>query len=323
MITNVFSQATLPMRSRMSPHSPHITLNPYSTQLVDNLNRMMVAGPGGHIYQVASISPQQLTNLTNTLKKKKCVGGHSGPCTGQHSRMNTPLQSDSSCRSDSLTPLGQDTDTELLPVTSAANEVVFRAVSPHGHVYWEIDPKRVRAGQHGPASDDTDTQTDLHNMSDFSEDDGSKVTSGSAASDRSRQSSRFSDHRPLLASASPCHMMQPLPEAILTPQPPVTSFSPSHRFSSLQKSSGVPGPQAQFSTRTRLGRTQPRQRQEAEPQQYQGGQTEQLQQQVQIPDLRRLPVQVKSSEYIMAKIQSHMDRRGTRGPAPTKQEREV
>ena len=30
-----------------------------------------------------------------------------------------------------------------------------------------------------------------------------------------------------------------------------------------------------------------------------------MQQQVQIPDLRRLPVSVKSSEYIMAKIQTH------------------
>ena len=133
-----YLQATLPMRSRMSPHSPHITLNPYSTQLVDNLNRMMVTmggDQGGHIYQVTNvISPAQLTQLTNTLKKKKCVGGHSGPC--QHpSRLNTPVNSDSSCRSESLTPLGQDTmttETELLPVTS---EVVFRAVSPHGHVY--------------------------------------------------------------------------------------------------------------------------------------------------------------------------------------------
>ena len=66
-------QATLPLRSRMSPH---ITLNPYSTQLVDNINRMMA---GGHIYQVAQVSPQ-LSQLTNTQKKKKCVGGHSGPC---------------------------------------------------------------------------------------------------------------------------------------------------------------------------------------------------------------------------------------------------
>ena len=316
-------QATLPLRARMS--SPHITLNPYSTQLVDNLNRMMVAGPGGHIYQVASISPAQLTNLTNTLKKKKCVGGHSGPCQHAGQRTMTPLHSDSSCRSDSLTPLGPDTDTELLP--SAATEVVFRAVSPHGHVYWEIDPKRVR-GQH---ASDEDTQTDLHNMSDFSEDDGSKVTSVSAASDRSRQSSsRFSDHRPLLASSSPCHMMQPLPEAVLSglAASPVSSYSPTHRFSSLQKTSGLtsPGPQPQFSTRTRLGRTQPRLRPEAEPQQppYHSPDmrmTEQLQQQVQIPDLRRLPVSVKSSEYIMAKIQSHMDRKGNR--APSRQEREV
>ena len=28
------------------------------------------------------------------------------------------------------------------PATSNHDEVVFRAVSPHGHVYWEIDPSR-------------------------------------------------------------------------------------------------------------------------------------------------------------------------------------
>ena len=28
------------------------------------------------------------------------------------------------------------------PATTNNDEVVFRAVSPHGHVYWEIDPSR-------------------------------------------------------------------------------------------------------------------------------------------------------------------------------------
>ena len=270
-------QATLPLRSRMSPH---ITLNPYSTQLVDNINRMMA---GGHIYQVARspVSPH-LAHLTNTLKKKKCVGGHSGPC--QHS--------DGSVRSEA------DTESEILP----SSDVVFRAVSPHGHVYWEIDPKRpnkLSAG--GVTVSDEDTTNDLHNMSDFSEDDAR-----AAASDRSRQSSsRFSDSRPLINS-SPSHLMSPLPLS-----------SPAQRFTSLQKVSGqvpvmaAPG----FSTRTRLSR--PGQRLERGPgdlypdhgQQFQTAdfrRNEQLQQQIQIPDLRRIPVTVKSSEYIMAKIQNHM-----------------
>ena len=271
--------------------SPHITLNPYSTQLVDNINRMMA---GGHIYQVAQVSPQ-LSQLTNTLKKKKCVGGHSGPCL--HS-----LHSDTSGRSEA------DTESDIL----ASSDVVFRAVSPHGHVYWEIDPKRPNklvGGQPQPHPSDTeDTNNDLHNMSDFSEDDPR-----AAASDRSRQSSsRFSDSRPLINS-SPCHLMSPLPESLtsLTSSHP-RLVSPSARFSSLQK---VPGPQvpvtsqAGFSTRTRLARPGQRLRSS----QDQGGQqdpglefrrTEQLQQQVQIPDLRRIPVSVASSEYIMAKIQT-------------------
>merc|ERR1719210_3101706 len=41
--------------------------------------------PQHHIYQVA-MTPQ-LSNLTNTLKKKKCVGGHRGECL--HSRTMT------------------------------------------------------------------------------------------------------------------------------------------------------------------------------------------------------------------------------------------
>ena len=297
----IFLQATLPLRARMSPH---ITLNPYSTQLVDNINRMMA---GGHIYQVANMAPMSphLTHLTNTLKKKKCVGGHSGPC--QHS--------DSSVRSEA------DTESEILP----SSDVVFRAVSPHGHVYWEIDPKRpnkLSAG--GQIHSDEDTNNDLHNMSDFSEDEAR-----AAASDRSRQSSsRFSDSRPLINS-SPCHLMSPLPESLASVSP-----SPAQRFHSLQK---APGQMTQmrspgFSTRTRLSRPGPRLRGQeqdrvvAVPEHFHQLQSadfrrnEHVQQQVQIPDLRRIPVTVKSSEYIMAKIQNHMA--GTTGHRQTKQGRE-
>ena len=75
------NMATLPMRAAIPLPEGHIIVNPYSTQhpystqLVDNLNRMMVGGQqvahGGHIYQVA-MSPQ-LSLLTNTLRKKKCL----------------------------------------------------------------------------------------------------------------------------------------------------------------------------------------------------------------------------------------------------------
>ena len=300
------NMATLPMRAAIPLPEGHIIVNPYSTQhpystqLVDNINRMMVGGqqvPVSHIYQVA-MSPQ-LSLLTNTLRKKKCLGGHPGPC-----HHNSPHHSDMSQHSDSLTP-PPTTETELLPGSA---EVVFRAVSPHGHVYWEIDPKRPNKLQSDHPSDE-DTTNDLHNMSDFSEDDGKVL------SDRSRQSSsRFSDHRPLISS-SPAHrtLLAPLPEAHL---------SPSHRelrFNSLQKAQ--PQQPSGFSTRTRLRAGRAGGRESAQEQSYV---PEQLQQQVQIPDLRRMPVTVKSSEYIMAKIQDHMEQRSVqRGPAGGQKERQV
>ena len=68
------NQATLPMRAPIPVPATHITLNPYSTQLVDNINRMMAGGqqvPVNHIYQVA-MSPQ-LSQLTNTLKNQNSI----------------------------------------------------------------------------------------------------------------------------------------------------------------------------------------------------------------------------------------------------------
>merc|ERR1719414_1598493 len=223
----------------------------------------------------------------------------------------TPLQSDSSVRSDSLTPLGDnDTDTEILP-HSTAQDVVFRAVSPHGHVYWEIDPKRANKLAQSEHPSDEDTTNDLHNMSDFSEDDGKVI------SDRSRQSSsRFSDNRPLI-SGSPGHrpLLAPLPEGNLGNH---FNNSPTQiqRFNSLQKAQPQQPPHQGFSTRTRLraGRSSSGHSGRESAQDQQAFVPETLQQQVQIPDLRRIPVTVKSSEYIMAKIQNHMDQRNI--PAP-------
>ena len=65
------------------------------------------------------MSPQ-LVKLTNTLrtKKKMCQGSHPDQdqtCSANHSE-----------------------------------EVVFRAVSPHGHVYWEIEPKNQHIVQDSP-----------------------------------------------------------------------------------------------------------------------------------------------------------------------------
>merc|ERR1719282_302018 len=101
----------------MSKPRPHITLNPYSTQLVDNLNMMMPNTSSSNSNSSAStnstslgnnhqnMSPQ-LMNLTNTLRRS-----------------------------------------ETLP-SQNHEDVIYRSVSPHGHVYWEIDPNQVYGGSH-------------------------------------------------------------------------------------------------------------------------------------------------------------------------------
>merc|ERR1712110_280305 len=94
------------------------------------------------------------------------------------------------------------------------SDVVFRAVSPHGHVYWEINPKQGHQHQqkqqqqqghpqqqHGrsqnSSSSDENTHSDLQNISDLSDDDNRAI------SEMSRQSSsRFSESRPLIYSSS-------------------------------------------------------------------------------------------------------------------------
>ena len=101
----------------------NITMNPYNTYVDDRLNYIKnneVEGLAAtrRLRDSVYMSPQ-LVQLTNTLRrgKKVCQGGHSDNC--QHVN-----------------------DSTMLP----EKEVVFRAVSPHGHVYWEIDPTRGTMG---------------------------------------------------------------------------------------------------------------------------------------------------------------------------------
>ena len=240
-----------------------VTLNPYSNQLVDNINKMM----GDNLCYDTAMNPQ-LARLTATLRKKQMSeggarvggGGGGGGCLLQGGRVVDP------------------------------SDVVFRAVSPHGHVYWEINPKQ-QPGQQGQthrsqhsSSDETNTNSDLQNISDLSDDEAR------AASEMSRQSSsRFSESRPLIYSSSS------------------SSTSPGHSATTEQ---------VQYNLATR-GRFVPRPRYQDEVYAYAATDfsagpgslvPEQVQSQVQIRDCRAVPVSVKSKEYIMAKIADYTER---------------
>merc|ERR1719270_1248442 len=109
------------------------------------------------------MSPQ-LVKLTNTLRSKKKM------CQGSH-----PDQ-DQTC-----------------PDTS---EVVFRAVSPHGHVYWEIEPKNM--GHHNVVESSPVPQNLRHIPNPNGVFD---ATNGIDPSSR-QSSSRYSDNHPLISGSS-------------------------------------------------------------------------------------------------------------------------
>ena len=110
-------QQPLPSRSYLTLQGQgqgHVTLNPYhyyGEDLHDGLAATL------HLRDSVYMSPQ-LVRLTNTLRSKKKV------CQGPH-------------------PDQQNNCNAVTTKESSHDEVVFRAVSPHGHVYWEIDPSRA------------------------------------------------------------------------------------------------------------------------------------------------------------------------------------
>ena len=230
-----------------------------------------------HLRDAVYMSPQ-LVNLTNTLRsKKKCQAGHlgGGNCPQVRQEQQQP---------------------ELLD-----GEVVFRAVSPHGHVYWEIDPKANNGSSSVVTVSDEDESRAIQ-------------TSSSDMSRTSRQSSsRYSDNRPLIAVNNNSSSGESTPQVLVNPfadvqllsnsvtSSPVKSnlseSSSSRRFSSLRNNS-----QQHFRNHQLIHGT--RKKNSLTP-------AEHLQEQVQIRDLRSIPVNIKSNEYILAKIQDHMTRGGS------------
>ena len=264
-----------------------VTLNPYSTQLVDNLNKMM-GTEGGEVCYDNTMNPQ-LARLTATLRKKQ--RGEEGVAAGRSGVELVHSPAHPTC-----------------PINPT--EVVFRSISPHGHVYWEINPagkpgpgpgpSRGAAARPGPASSsDENTNSDLQNISDFSDDDQR------AHSEMSRQSSsRFSESRPLIYSSS-------------------ASTSPGHSAASAASSDLARTAVTNDARSTRLGRPvgRPNAPWAVPPHfheevyayaatDFSGSPpvSEQVQSQVQIRDCRALPVSVKSKEYIMAKIADYTER---------------
>ena len=137
-----------------------------------------------HLRDSVYMSPQ-LVKLTHTLRNKKKVCTQNGHEPSNH---------------------------------SPSEEVVFRAVSPHGHVYWEIEPHR-RPGQQQPLEDPYG----------------------------SRQSSRYSDNHPLISDGSNTSGHQQQPSVLVNPFADVQMISnhsspvhyrldssPELRFSSLR-----------------------------------------------------------------------------------------
>ena len=129
------------LRSIKQPvHSKYInvTMNPYNPghEVVGDTHMYERDGMLATQYLRDSVYMNpKLMQLTNTLRrgKKVCQGGHSPeerPCSTfvDSSEANTMTSQ----------PIPHQNDSTMLP----ESEVVFRAVSPHGHVYWEIDPTR-------------------------------------------------------------------------------------------------------------------------------------------------------------------------------------
>jgi len=279
-----------------------VTLNPYSTQLVDNINKMM--GSEQEAVYDNTMNPQ-LAKLTATLRKKiRCEQGHPGPC-----------------RQACIERQQQKVPAVHHPRGVNPEEVVFRAVSPHGHVYWEINPseqqkanhQRVPGGnksQHSTTSEDTNTNSDLQNISDFSDDDN-----GRAASEMSRQSSsRFSESRPLIYSSSASTSTSPghsagTPADLVRHAVINDAQLNTARASGLQPRPRVPGGQM---GRPAWNTASPNFHDEvyayAATDFSQGETMHPHQAGMQVRDCRAVPVSVKSREYILAKIADYTER---------------
>lgn len=139
------SAATLNTTTRLGHisqpvHSKYInvTMNPYNAMPEDGTN-LDIERDGmlatQYLRDSVYMNPK-LAQLTSTLRrgKKVCQGGH---MPDEHTRRENHGKIGNASNG-IYSPNHNQNDLTMLP----ENEVVFRAVSPHGHVYWEIDPTR-------------------------------------------------------------------------------------------------------------------------------------------------------------------------------------
>eukprot|EP00096_Caligus_rogercresseyi_P002638 TRINITY_DN1483_c0_g1_i2.p1 TRINITY_DN1483_c0_g1~~TRINITY_DN1483_c0_g1_i2.p1 ORF type:complete len:1014 (-),score=273.48 TRINITY_DN1483_c0_g1_i2:685-3726(-) len=215
---------------------------------------------------VVYMSPQ-LSQLTNTLKAKK------KHCNGDHFTLEASHRSHVDCHH------SMKNDDTILP----EKEVVFRAVSPHGHVYWEIDPKKE---EESTTSDDVSRQSS-HRYSDNrslirdEDEEGRVVSPSSSSSPANVLVNPFAELSMISESSSNSHMQLSDPGRFHSLRPQ----SSTHQQQQLHAPFMAP-------SNTTFRRTS----------------GDELQRQVQIRDIRSIPASVKSNDYILAKIQNHMGR---------------
>ena len=128
----------VPMRQPLHSKYINVTMNPYNmNDDIGGSRRLENDGMLATQYLRDSVYMNpKLMQLTNTLRrgKKVCQGGHSSDEMADVSLTQIRRNQGNS----SGQPQVHKNDSTMLP----ESEVVFRAVSPHGHVYWEIDPTR-------------------------------------------------------------------------------------------------------------------------------------------------------------------------------------
>ena len=118
---------------------PHITLNPYSTQLVDNLN-MMMPGNGNNNNSSTTSGGSNSSASTNSTSLGTPI---SGPC--QNNPMMTPqlMHLTNTLRRGTPQDLTTQTPSSGQNQQLSGDNVIYRSVSPHGHIYWDIDTNQV------------------------------------------------------------------------------------------------------------------------------------------------------------------------------------
>ena len=216
---------------------------------------------------------------------------------------------------------------ETLPSNQQPGEdVIYRSVSPHGHVYWEIDPNQVYGGSHTNNNQfclhNEESVALLSNNHQYNHPTISRPYLTSREGQLTEEDLLLQQH--LLSSSDPnqtnglhdsLHGLQHTNESNFHPGMVMMASSSNAGPRNNQQTNQQNNTQGSF-VRTGANRfTRKKQQQVAQPQQtvatvssvatsQASNVPEQLQTQVQIRDILPIQVSVKSSEYIEAKIRT-------------------